>query len=382
MTRAQRLLALCLALLTGTLVVLEEPWSLDRFEESIERRGKPVFPGFVPSQAGRVEIRKGADEVILERGPQGWVVQSLGGYRANEDSVARLLARIQDMTRVDPVTSDPAQHARYRVQESDAVRVQVSDRNGQVLADLLQGRLQIDPDQIQAAGGRISSFDGYVRPTRSPEVYRVSDFNFLEPVRASDWIPRNLFRFDVSAVQTLLLTGTEVPEPIALTRDTKGEWTLEASSDVRLPANRESCETLARSLASVFLHEVVGKYEPAQAAKWGFERPRLQAFVTLATGATEELVVGAKETDEQSFALAASARGFVLRVFESSLAALRATREQVLKPPSPPETAPAPPGDVAPPVDPAVAPTIDPGVAPTVDAPPASAPADAPKPPK
>ncbi|MBL8694704.1 MAG: DUF4340 domain-containing protein [Planctomycetes bacterium] len=343
MNRINLLLASVLAVLSVVLVVLEKPWAPDRFQQSEERRNLAVFAGFTSAKAARITIRQKQDSVLLERRAQGWVLPEVAEYRANEEAVARLLERVAGMKQGDLVTRDSKQHERYRVQESEAVHVVIQDNGGQTIADFYQGRLQLDVDPGGNMPRQISAFDGYVRPVSGNEVYRISPFEPLEPVRAIEWLPRNLFRFDVTAVQTLVVSGSDVSAPIALSRDAKGEWTIETGQAQYSPANREACDTLARSFSSVYLQEIVGPYTPADAGRYGFERPRLQAVATLAGGGQQELLIGNEASADSYYGLGSTNKNVVLKVLKSALTALNVPREKFTAPPAPPASAPADP---------------------------------------
>lgn len=340
------LLAIFLGL-CGLLLSLERPWATDRFEEAAARRRAPIFPGLDPSKAAKIELRQGKEEVVLARGADGWRVATLANFRANEDAVARLLDRIRAMTKGDLVTTDRANHAKYRLADADAPRITLRDEAGAVLADLLQGRPEFDRNEADASGGRLSSLDCYVRPAGADEVYRVAEFQPIEPLRASDWIPRNLYRFDVAAIHTLSISGTSLAERIELNRLPSGEWQLVTEAGA-LPASREACETLARSFSSVYVEDVLGAFEPKDAARYGFDAPRLRAFATLAGNANEELVVGADVPShsgeaDSAYATGGLARQHLAKVFKSSLEALKVTRSQLLPPAAsqPAESGPA-----------------------------------------
>jgi hypothetical protein len=239
----QILLALALAL-GALLLVLEKPWAVDPYAAAEARRGAPIFRGFEPSKAVKIEIAQAGNAVVLQKGASGWTIPSLSGFRANEDAVARLLDRVRTMTRGDLVTQDPSTFVKYHVQEADAPRVKVFDETGKAAVDFYQGRPFFDPEELQNGQGRISSLDCYVRAAGSNDVYRVGDFQPLD-VRANDWIPRNLYRFEVPAVQTLTLAGADIPEEIVLNHAPDGEWSL-ATPAGSTPANRDACDALPR----------------------------------------------------------------------------------------------------------------------------------------
>ncbi|HKE01805.1 MAG TPA: DUF4340 domain-containing protein [Planctomycetota bacterium] len=338
MTRANAILLAVFGALVALLVVLEKPWAADRFEAARGRAETLVFPAFEPAKAASIEIHSKDGAVRLKRGAAGWTVPDLFDYRANEEAIARLLDRVHTMRRADLATKDRARHDAYLVTETSAPRVTIRDAGERAIADFFQGRLWFDPEK--AKGGKVGSLDVYVRPADSDEVYRVSPFDPV-PTKTSEWIPRQLFRFDVTAVQTLVVSGKEVPEPIPLSRQPDGSWTIELGADRHEPANREACEALARSLSSVFLDEIVGRYDRAEAAKWGLDAdpPRLHALATLSGGGQAELLVGGDAGQGKAYALGGQSKDFVATVHVSSLESLKPPRAKLVAPP--PASAPA-----------------------------------------
>jgi hypothetical protein len=321
-------------LLATILLVLEKPWAADRFDAASAKRRTPLFAGFDVAKAAKVEIRQGKDAVDLVRGGAGWQVPTLANFRANEDAVARLLDRIHAMTKGDLVTDDKAQHQQYRVLEADAPRVVVRDPAGRVLADFFQGRLYFDATQGQQSPQKLSALDCYIRPNGSDEVYRVGDFTPLEPVRVSDWIPRNLYRFEVDAIQSMQLSGSDLADTLVLNRRPDGSWDF-GTGGAGEKANREACETLVRSFAALYLEEVAGPYEASEAPKYGFDHPRLRIVAFLTGNTTEELTIGGDAPPdpnggERVYATGGIAKNHVARVFKSSLEALKATKAQLM----------------------------------------------------
>ena len=334
MSKVNRFLFVILLALSGLLVVLEKPWAIDKFTEAEARRGARIFAEFEPAKAVKIELSHAGSQVVLQKAGAGWTIPSLSNFRANEDAVARLLERIRSMTKGDLVTQDPSNFVKYRVQESEAPHVKVLDGSGQAIADFYQGRPYFDPEAAQQSNGRLTSLDCYVRAAGSNDVYRVGDFHPIEPVRANDWIPRNLYRFEIPAIQTLTLTGTELGEEFALNHSPNGEWELVTPTGP-VPANREACDTLARSISSLYLEEILGAFDPKEAVKYGFDKPRFRAFAVLSGGGNEELMIGLdapKQGDvaETAYATGGLARSHVAKVFKSSVEALKVTRAQLL----------------------------------------------------
>jgi hypothetical protein len=330
MSKTNQILLVVLAALAGLWVFLEKPWAKDSFERSAEQRARALFESFDAARAEKIIIKQGSAEVVIHKTASGWTLPAISEFKASEDRVARMLERVRSMNRADLVTTDKSQHTRYRVAEPEAPRVGIYDASGRALAEFVQGKPYFNPDELQG-GGRLSALDVYIRPVDSDEVYRISPFESIEPVQASDWLPRSLYKFDVGAVQTLTISGSDVAEQIALNHLPDGSWSIATQSGDQ-PASREACETLVRSLSSMYMSDVVGGYNPAEATKFGFDRPRIHARATLTGNATEELIVGSDAGEEHAFAIGGIAKQHVAKIYKSSLAALKATKAQLAAP--------------------------------------------------
>lgn len=343
MSRTNQILFLMFAGLLALFIFLERPWSSDRFTQAAERVSRPLFASFESDKAASIEIRHGSSEVKLEKTAAGWTLPILQGFKANPEAVSRLLDRIAGMRRSDLVTKDPARHTQYRVTSADAPHVVVRDGAGAVTADFYQGKPYFNVDEATRTS-QISQLDCYIRAGGSDEVYRISPFETLEPVRVQEWLPRNLFKFDVPSVQSITIEGTDLKEPVALNRLPDGSWRV-ATPGGDSAGSVESCDTLARSISSIYLNDVVAAYSEADASRFGFDAPRIRVKVHLTGGNDEELIIGrdvegSSPESTTAYALGGVARSHVSKVFVSSLAALRVTRDQLMPPASQPASQP------------------------------------------
>lgn len=345
MSKINQILFALLAALAGILIFLEKPWAADAFEQSEARLSKPLFEEYDSTKASKIIVKKGAVEIDVRKAAVGWTLPAVSNFIASEERVARLLERINSMNRNDLVTSDKSQHSRYRVTEADAPRVIISDASGKAIADFYQGKPYFNTNEIED-GGKLSQLDCYVRAAGSDEVYRITPFESLEPIQLSDWLPKNLYKFDVAAVQTLTLSGSEFAEQLAANRLPDGSWrVVTAGGDAA--ANKDACEALVRSLSSMYLSDLAGVYNQNDAAKFGFDTPRIHAKIVLTGNTTEELIIGkdiegeSKEGETPSaYALGGIAKTHIAKVYKSSLAALKVTKQQLI---GTPDSAPAPP---------------------------------------
>ncbi|MFN0206176.1 MAG: DUF4340 domain-containing protein [Planctomycetota bacterium] len=345
MSRINQILFALLVALIGIFIILEKPWVEDAFEQSEARLSRPLFEEFDSTKAAKIIVKKGATEIEVRKAAVGWTLPAVSNFIASEERVARLLERVSAMNRKDLVTSDKSQHSRYSVTEADAPRVIISDSAGKAIADFYQGKPYFDMNEIQD-GGRLNQLDCYVRAAASDEVYRITPFESLEPIQISDWLPKNLYKFDISAIQTLTLSGSEFTEQLAINRLPDGNWRV-VSAGGDTAGNKEACEALARSLSSMYLSDLAGVFNPSEAAKYGFDIPRIHAKMVLTGNTNEELIIGKdieaalEEGESQSaYALGGVAKTHVAKVYKSSLAALKVTKQQLI---GTPESAPAVP---------------------------------------
>ncbi len=137
---------------------------------------------FTGGRAMRVEIRRGADEVLLERladdPASEWKVSSAGGYPANRLQIARALQKLVRWDR-GLVVGGAAEHAEYLVTEEAGTRVTVRAADGSLLADVIVGKLAgIDAEAARQRGGQLDpkDFAIYIRRADEDAIYLFRDF--------------------------------------------------------------------------------------------------------------------------------------------------------------------------------------------------------------
>lgn len=153
----------------------------------------PVLVGWSENAAtaGRIEIA-GPDALFsLERTDEGWVMASRGGYRVRPERIAELDAALSGLRYAAAMTRDTDKFARLGLaapgEGGDAVRLTVTDGEGDVLADLLIGEARgEDGLYLRVPGGERA----FAVTGRMPELDAVDrwlglDFFDLDPARVA-----------------------------------------------------------------------------------------------------------------------------------------------------------------------------------------------------
>ncbi|MAK63960.1 MAG: hypothetical protein CMF75_04330 [Maricaulis sp.] len=117
----------------------------------------PVLPDWGQSVglAQSIRIDSATDEFELERTEQGWVMPSRDNYPVRPDQLAQLDRLLAGLTYAGARTADPDKHARLGLAaggEDAGTRISVRDEAGQVLADILLGRVSGDRVYVRFPG--------------------------------------------------------------------------------------------------------------------------------------------------------------------------------------------------------------------------------------
>jgi len=111
--------------------------------------GEVFLPPLAASinEVRRVHLRSAEDELVLERGPEGWVIASRGGYPASFEEVKGLLVGLSRLETREPKTSRPELYGQLGVGDVDEggsgtlVRVEAGD--DEVLAEVVIGEERV-----------------------------------------------------------------------------------------------------------------------------------------------------------------------------------------------------------------------------------------------
>ncbi|MDF1837937.1 MAG: DUF4340 domain-containing protein [Planctomycetota bacterium] len=208
------------------------------------RQVLPLFEAWAPGQVASLRIEQGAEGDFAE--DPDWLVQrdaegvfrlpAHHGYPARKRAVDFLIDGVASLNSMDLLSEDPDSHGTYGLKDDQAVRIQLLDEQGQVLADLLQGD--------KAPGGRAF----YVRRSDSDRVYRAPNF-VRESVRGNllIWIESRWCNLDSELVQRIELRGMD-PED-----GTLDSTVLTREKGSRIVWKAASGETVAKSKVQLFL---------------------------------------------------------------------------------------------------------------------------------
>ena len=253
-------LLVALALLLG----LEFGFPVQRSEQ---RTIEKLFPTLYKDLAARTLLVQGEQRIAIERDEGGrWVMLEHHDYPASPRKLAELLSALTSLMTLDLVTSDAASHSEYGL-GSGALRVQVWDAAGEVLADLIQGA------EISGAGA------SYVRRAGQDDVYRAPRLRTID-LGLQYWLDVVWMPFAEALVNDLALEGELLDSSLHFKRDDKtvDRWRTQDGRSV----SAAPLKALARAAQSLFVDSVAG---PASLTEQLGE-PTLQLTLGLINGQT------------------------------------------------------------------------------------------------
>jgi len=166
---------------------------------------------FEPAEVTRIEILGTEQDVVLERGADGWILPALNGFPADAEKVEQLLQRLTALGRPLPVGTSPETQERLKVADQNAeTRLVLSSDDGE-LTTLLLG---------DSPGFRRL----YARLAGDSEVYDLPLASFEIASDSDDWARRDQLRLDPETIQRITTNGW------ALSRVETG-WRLEDNRD-------------------------------------------------------------------------------------------------------------------------------------------------------
>lgn len=115
-----------------------------------ELRQEPLLAKLVAdiNEAASISLTGNRHKTLLERDNDTWTIANSDGYPALQDKVRNLIIDLSELTTLERKTRNPDLYYRLDVQDpsepdSNAVRVVVSDRGGNSLADVIIGKPRI-----------------------------------------------------------------------------------------------------------------------------------------------------------------------------------------------------------------------------------------------
>jgi hypothetical protein len=195
-----------------------------------------AFPGLedrIPDIA-RIEMswsRDGAvEQVTVARDDGIWRILEQGGYPADTGRVRDFVLSLAELKLVEAKTADPERYARLGVADvsdagSEATRVRMLGRDGDVLADVLIGK-----ERASGTGAPMV----YIRPAAEARSWlalgRVDDVQ-----RAASWADNTVIDIGADRIQEIHLTGPD-GKVLEVRRTGEGEKPFEL---MNMPEDRE-----------------------------------------------------------------------------------------------------------------------------------------------
>ena len=193
--------------------------------------GKKILPAFSLADVAKIDV---GEKLALSASDQGWVIDSLYGYRADREKIMENLLKLQDLK--------VGQVARGR-KIASPMKVSLKDGAGKEIAAVALGEAHAKKGMNQAAmmyggsfaDGRYVEFEG--------ETVLVNDALEAFNGDAKKWCSPRIASLDSSAVEAVAFA--HAGEIVELTKGTNSVWTLKG-----LAANEELDTSKTYSLDS------------------------------------------------------------------------------------------------------------------------------------
>ncbi len=198
-----------------------------------------LFPQLFMDQASRIELVGPDGEVRLSRGEEGWLCTDKFGHPASERTTATLLRALASLTTMDLLSEDPERLGSYGL-DLDTTRVRVWNEDGDVVADMVQGR--------NAPDSRAS----YVRRFGDDAVYRAPQLRRI-PCASIFWFDPAWMPFEPAIVKSIRIETSEAAEAKVLEREERRYRWFEGTREVA--ATR--VDDFLQALLSLGLQDVV-----------------------------------------------------------------------------------------------------------------------------
>jgi hypothetical protein len=301
---------------------------------------RPFFPGLpqTVNNLGLVTVTsKTGGTIHVRLTNDNWVLEERNNFPADQAQMRATAVAIADLQVLEPKTARADWLSFLGLTpppEGDAVRVTLTDKGGKVLADLLVGHAQGNPDEL----GRSTL---YVKKPDETQSWLARSYLTPKP-NLSDWLDKGIVNIARDRVKGAVVTPAAGPG-YTLSRDTKDAQDFKM---LDLPKGRElafegSPDGVAGAIVG-FGFDDVAKADPADYAK----APQslfntfdgLAITVKIATkGMDHWATVSAAGSNpmaqEEATKLNGAVNGWAFKLPESKVQQILATRETLLKPP-------------------------------------------------
>ncbi len=211
--------------------------------------GSLLYPGLKSAlnDVDRIELTppEAADPIVLDRTESGWVVAPKAGYAADPGRMRQLLLRLAEAHIVEVKTSNPDLYPRLSVADPGS-----PEGAGTLLVVGTSPRVSL----IVGAGGAAGGAGTYIRRQGEEQSYLI-DTDLDVTGTASDWLDRDLFDVDGSALAKITITHSD-GDAVELIRI--GDRLVVAGvPEGRELSNSGVAQPIARALAGLRFDDVV-----------------------------------------------------------------------------------------------------------------------------
>jgi hypothetical protein len=206
---------------------------------------KRLFPGLLDhvNEVQTVKIKQKDGETTLQKYGDHWGEAEKGGFAIDMEPVRKMLIAVGEMTKLDSMTSNPANYDQLGLQDPDAegsksVLITLQDASGKDLAQLVLGKERESKTAV--------SNQRYVRVPGNAQTWLVQG-SFDVKEKSADWLEKKIVEVKRDRIRSVEITQPDgsllaVDRPDAKTND----FTL-----VDVPEGKElTYPTAAGSLAS------------------------------------------------------------------------------------------------------------------------------------
>lgn len=217
-----------------------------------------AFPALAPrlSAAQRIELRQGAQSLVLQRGQgETWTLPQKGGFPARGERVRELLVGLTELRLAERRTADPESLARLGLDEpgpsSSALLLRVTDGTGTPLAELVVGRRRT---RTQAGTPGAAAESAYVRRPGENQSY-LAEGRLSADADPQLWIDRMIANLPEDRVRRVIAVRDGRTVELLRGEGPDGRLAIVLPGDAP-PADEVSLDEVGRALEGLTLLDV------------------------------------------------------------------------------------------------------------------------------
>lgn len=185
-----------------------------------------VVPGLLDrvNDVATIEVVKGKEKILVQRGPDGWIMPDRGGYPVRFETVKQNIVTMAELKTVEPKTAKPDLYSRIEVEdpagaETKSSQITLKDADGKQIASLVVGRKRYAP-----IGGKDMV---YVRKPGEARAWLAEGTFDIRPA-APDWLVREISTVKDSRWKTLTFTHPDGSKAVMFRTTAEQEnWEVE-----------------------------------------------------------------------------------------------------------------------------------------------------------